>query len=194
MGSCSALVRRAWFCFRPRLRIRCQYKIRQRLLLEMAIWIKKKMYFVPPKVVVLVPSFKVFSMINNKVPYFLVQMLFKLHHLVCSFFFLPVFVHTWCILWCCDFVSDLPVLDAPFVEVYSACPCFMCKFAAGSVSDKYYWALNMVPLKQFLVVAALAHCCIACALHWWIIFLAFSGGLFWWFSQINKKRRCNDLE
>jgi hypothetical protein len=104
MGSCSALVRRAWFCFRPRLRIRCQYKIRQRLLLEMAIWIKKKMYFVPPKVVVLVPSFKVFSMINNKVPYFLVQMLFKLHHLVCSFFFLPVFVHTWCILWCCDFV------------------------------------------------------------------------------------------
>lgn len=62
------------------------------------------MSFVPPKAVVLVPSFKVFSMINNKFPYFLVQMLFKLHHLVSSFFFLPVFVHTWCIPWCCDFV------------------------------------------------------------------------------------------
>lgn len=95
------------------------------------------MYFVPPKVVVLVPSFKVFSMINNKFPYFLVQMLIKLHHLVSSFFpsrFCSHLMHPMMLRFC----SDLPVLDAPFVEVYSACPCFMCKFAAGSVSDKYY--------------------------------------------------------
>lgn len=86
------------------------------------------------------PGFRVFSMMNNKLAYLLVQMLFKLHHPVHSLFFPPI-IHTWCIwiLWCCGFSSDL--LDAPCCGSLFCLSLSVSKFAAGSVSDKCYWAL-----------------------------------------------------
>lgn len=85
------------------------------------------------------PGFRVFSMMNNKLVYFLVQCSSNYIILCILYFFLPLFTHDASeSLWCCGFSSDL--LDAPCCGSLFCLSLSVSKFAAGSVSDKGYWA------------------------------------------------------
>lgn len=136
------------------------------------------------------PGFRVFSMMNNKLVYFLVQCSSNYIILCILYFFLPLFTHDASeSLWCCGFSSDL--LDAPCCGSLFCLSLSVSKFAAGSVSDKgCYWAHFV---STWCLCKAIPCSCVLCPLlnflcsslvkfiphvFWWPLFVVLSAKVF----------------